>query len=86
MGSYIGVLKIAAKRAGISYEEYINKINNKEKFCWKCNCWKTNDRFGVDNSRYDSLASNCFDCRRKTGKPKNRLTDKKRQARNAVPA
>ncbi len=64
MGSKIGVLKIAAGRLGISYEEYLSKRAKGFKHCGLCRQWKQMERFDIDRSRGDGLASACIDCRR----------------------
>ena len=43
MGSKTGVLKIAAKRIGLSFDEYLQKIEN-EKRCTKCKTWEKKKR------------------------------------------
>lgn len=54
------------------------------KKCYKCKEIKSNESFGKDNSRYDSLQTACKDCKKdlnKTYKAKNR--DKLRANKNA---
>ncbi len=85
MGSAAGVIKVAAKRAGVSVDAYKARIIAGEKYCWQCDSWKHNSVFGIDRSRGDGLSAKCVSCRRGPGgKPKNKLTDIARQARNAV--
>lgn len=71
MGSKIGVLKIAAKRIGIDFKDYIKKINQGLKYCYKCKNWKTKKQFCKDSARGDGLSSLCKSCRyeRKTSDP-----------------
>lgn len=63
MGSKIGVLKIAAKRLGMTFEQYMARVENEEKHCGKCQEWKDLCFFHVDNSRGDGRASVCKKCR-----------------------
>lgn len=71
MGSRNGILKVSAKRIGISFDEYTTNVNSGFKYCWKCQQWKLAEMFGIDKSRYDGLNSSCQKCRRpKTGLPK----------------
>lgn len=60
----IGKFKNAAKRIGISFEDYNNFQAQGLKWCFKCRSWVNVKNFGVDNSRYDNLKAKCFDCAR----------------------
>ena len=62
MGSKLGVLKVAARRLGIPFEEYMQKINSGLKYCWKCQSWKPVDDFGNDATRGDGKAAKCYEC------------------------
>lgn len=64
MGNRIGITKVAAKKIGISYEDYIKKINEGLKWCTSCKQWKPREFFGIDKSRGDGLRAPCFDCSR----------------------
>jgi hypothetical protein len=71
MGSRIGTLKISAKRIGISFEEYMKRISEGLKYCWKCKTWKIIEQFGIDKGRHDGHHALCQMCRRpRTGLPK----------------
>lgn len=63
MGSFVGIQKIAAKRIGISYEEYLIKIVN-HKWCSACKQWKPRECFCKDKNRGDGIATKCYDCTR----------------------
>ncbi|MFY9225282.1 MAG: HNH endonuclease [Blastocatellia bacterium] len=63
MGSKIGVLKIAAARIGISFEQYTKLIEEGNKWCMKCKGWKAVDKFGFDKTRGDGRTSTCTQCR-----------------------
>ncbi len=86
MGSIISVQKISAQKIGISYEEYLDKLSQGLKWCWKCKTWKLKEMFGIDKNRHDGLHAVCQLCRRtQTGLPK--LPSKQsldKQARTAV--
>ena len=71
MGSKTGVLKIAAKRLGISLEEYIIHINTGEKWCHKGKHWQLLAEFALDRTRGDGHKAVCRECdyTRTTHKP-----------------
>lgn len=54
-----GALKIAAKKAGVSIEEYQIKREQGLKWCTNCREWHPTDAFGVDRSRWDGLVPSC---------------------------
>lgn len=62
MGSKIGTWKIAAKKHGMTFDEYASRINNGEKHCTKCNMWKPIEQFAKDSSRSDGYQVRCKDC------------------------
>ncbi len=62
MGSREGVIKLAAKRLGMSLEEYQNKISNGLKHCTKCKTWQPREAFPNDSSRGDGLEARCRTC------------------------
>ena len=62
--THSGAMKCAAKRFGISYDEYLVKNAMGLKHCMSCRDWKQKERFDKDKSRGDGLASACIDCRR----------------------
>lgn len=64
MGSRLGVIKIAAKRVGVSFETYQAKCASGLKFCWGCRRWVLKSQFNIDNSRGDGRSSKCIDCSR----------------------
>ncbi len=57
-----GALKIAAKKAGLTLQEYINKLNNNYKKCGVCEAWLEKTYFNKDLSRHDKLNSKCKEC------------------------
>jgi hypothetical protein len=64
MGSKLGVMKVAAKRLGLSLEEYSAKFVVGLKWCIRCKSWKSIGEFGTDQSRGSGKASRCAACRR----------------------
>ena len=64
MGSKLGVMKIAAKKTGLSYEEYTAKTKAGFKWCWKCKSWLQRELFNIDKSRTDGLFATCQSCHR----------------------
>lgn len=72
MGSKLGVLKVAAKRVGLTLEEYQAKLDAGLKWCHHCDQWKPLESFGQDSSRGDGREARCSECRR-TPDPKPRV-------------
>ena len=58
-----GAATIAAKKAGITIEEYQARHEAGEKWCSGCRAWHSHDAFGKDRSRWDGLAAYCRDSR-----------------------
>lgn len=59
-----GARKIAAIKAGVSYEEYESRVSNGEKWCYRCKTFHFKKVFGIDRTRYDGLSSACLDSKR----------------------
>lgn len=59
-----GAMKIAARRAGMTPEEYFSRCNSGEKHCTKCKTWHPRDAFGEDRTRGDGLSASCLASRR----------------------
>lgn len=57
-----GAIKVAAKKAGLSVEEYLFRIESGLKKCTGCKEWKPKGLFDTDNSRWDGLQSKCQSC------------------------
>jgi hypothetical protein len=62
VGSREGVLKVAAKRLGISLEDYLAHLEKGEKWCRKCSQWKSRDDFAADRHRSDQHQAVCRKC------------------------
>ena len=54
-----GAIKVAAKRIGISTEEYRAHIYAGQKFCITCRYWHPRNEFSMDASRSDGLHPSC---------------------------
>lgn len=57
-----GAEKIAAKKAGLTVEEYRNLRQSGLKRCTVCKFWHKKNRFGIDKSRCDGLSTKCCQC------------------------
>jgi 5-methylcytosine-specific restriction endonuclease McrA len=58
-----GAMKVAAKRCGVSPEEYAAKTAAGLKHCMKCRMWKPRCEFNRDATRYDGLNPTCRACK-----------------------
>ena len=63
MGSRLGILKIAAKKAGLTLDEYQRRTDAGLKRCTFCEEWKPLDKFAADASRWDGKTAGCVECR-----------------------
>lgn len=61
-GNYDGAIKSAAKKIGITPQEWKRKVRNNEAWCYCCKSWVSRGMFGVDKSRGNGLASSCKRC------------------------
>lgn len=64
MGSSEGALKTAARRLGLTVEEYKAQVAAGLKWCIECRQWQGVEEFGVDRSRGDGLAARCLQSKR----------------------
>jgi hypothetical protein len=62
MGSYVGVLKVAAKRLGLAYEEYLSRLNSGLKWCVFGRHWCSLKLFPPDSTRGTGKAQACKEC------------------------
>jgi hypothetical protein len=82
MGSYEGVLIVAAKKVGLPIEKYLARKSIGLKWCTACKEWHKNNDFCRDNSRTDGLAAVC---RKVSGKrPKGYRDPKKVKAQKII--
>lgn len=54
----------AAKRIGVSPEEYIERRKAGEKWCSHCKAWHLDSAFGKDSARGDGLSASCLASKR----------------------
>lgn len=64
MGSREGAERTAARKVGVSLDEYQERRAAGLKWCFRCRSWKLREQFAIDRSRTDGLTAQCFDCRR----------------------
>jgi 5-methylcytosine-specific restriction endonuclease McrA len=60
----LGADKVAAKKFGLTLEDYQGRRASGLRRCTKCADWKPVESFGRDRSRPDGLAYRCEACRR----------------------
>lgn len=60
-----GAIAVAAKKAGVSFQEYISLVERGQKWCTKCKAWHHKSDFGKDHTRFDGLAACCLDGRKR---------------------
>lgn len=80
MGTRIGVMKVAAKRLGLTLQEYEARCAAGLKWCTGCKSWKPAGNFGIDRSRGAGRAARCTDCRRCGSGPGKGLRRRMQQA------
>ncbi len=80
-----GALKIAAKKRGLSVQEYLEKARA-QKWCGGCKNWHPKIEFGKDATRGDGLSANCFNHRRRSGRNKYKKKPMPPIGRSFVPA
>lgn len=59
-----GATKLAAKRRGISVEEYLSHKNNGERWCSRCLQWKEGLEFPKNAGPKNANSCTCLACRR----------------------
>ena len=82
MGSALGVLKVAAKRTGLSFDEYQAKLAEGLKWCTAHRDWHLRSAFPIDRSRGDGLKAKCLAA--DWGRPRGYRDPLKEKARRAV--
>ncbi len=63
-GSIAGAQKIAARKAGVTFEAYVVALKGGLKWCWRCRVFHDEHLFGRDRTRYDGRGSSCLKARR----------------------
>jgi len=64
-GSYIGAWKQAARRAGLSLDEFLTRKDGGERWCVGHKALHSASEFGADGNRADGIAATCRIFRRK---------------------
>ena len=59
-GNTEGAIRAAAKRLGMSEQEYRAKVSAGLKWCIGCKVWHGATQFGVDSTRSDGRSSRCI--------------------------
>ena len=59
-----GAIKVAAKKVGLSEDEYKRRLSAGLKRCTKCKQWKNTSEYGIDTSRFDGQKAACRTCSR----------------------
>jgi hypothetical protein len=84
MGTQEGALKTAARRSGVSLDDYLLAIQCGQKRCTKCKAWRDTGAFDVDKSRWDGFASVCCYCRRVAVRKRRKLPAPSTEIHNAA--
>jgi hypothetical protein len=61
-GRQLGAFKGAAKRIGVTLDDYIDAIDAGRKWCFACSQWCDRCRFCIDRTRWDGLGAKCHAC------------------------
>jgi hypothetical protein len=84
-----GNLKIAAKKLGISFDQYQRNIDSSLKWCYACKKWLHIDSFCKNKRAYDGKNNCCRDCRRSLEKERygrySRVPKEERKPRGSLP-
>lgn len=86
MGSYAGVMKIAAARVGMTLAEYMARLDAGEKWCTGCKAWHPRAVFVVDRSRGDGLRARCLAADRGRTQPNRKRDPLRERARSLINA
>lgn len=84
MGSKLGVLKVAASRLGVTFEEYQSKLKDGLKWCFSCGQWKPRVFFGLNCLKGDGLSPQCFSCVRVRTKKKRKISGPSPRLQNKI--
>src|SRR3954468_14302659 len=58
-GRALGAVKTAARRVGLSIDDYRSRVSAHEKYCTGCKAWHPRIDFSADKSRSDGLSATC---------------------------
>ena len=59
-----GAIKTASKKAGLTVQEYLDKISSGLKKCTICKVWKPLDCFNKNKAAHNGLSASCKDCQK----------------------
>ncbi len=57
-----GAAEIAARRLGLTYEDYVRRVGLGLKWCTRCRSWHPREHFAGDDTRSDGLQAKCRAC------------------------
>lgn len=77
-----GVIKLMAKKSGVSVQEFNKNQQDGLKWCYKCKSWLPCTEFGIDKSRWDGRFAICRSCRHVKDRKKRRLIAPSEKVRN----
>lgn len=64
---------IAARRLGVSLEEYTRQRVAGNLWCWRCRRWRRKERFGHDRARrFGRRNTSCIECQQEIDKERAR--------------
>jgi len=81
-----GAFKIAAKKVGISIDEYNSYVSRGLKWCIGCRKWHEKSVFGKDKSRWDGLSAICIESRSKRSRTLYKPKPRQPKGRSFIPA
>lgn len=58
-GRALGAVKVAASKTGLSFDDYLARVDAGEKWCTACDAWHSRASFVADRSRWDGLSARC---------------------------
>lgn len=64
-GRQLGAFKRAARFAGLTFDEFADRLDDGQKRCTKCKAWKPADAFGAEAGRWDGKNPKCVECHAK---------------------
>jgi 5-methylcytosine-specific restriction endonuclease McrA len=67
-GRRLGVFKTAARRSGLTLDEYITRLDSGDKRCIVCKNWLPRSQFNPDTTRWDGMDAKCTICRNATAR------------------
>ncbi len=84
MGSALGARKVAARRRGLTLDQYEARLASGLKWCTRGKHWRPGVQFMSDVSRGDGLSTDCAACKVRHNIVRRRQEPEKKSARNRV--